>query len=218
MRPGLHDHGLHERLLRRGHRDGTGIFNALNACIDATCQSGAGDVCADAGSAACGSCQEGAATGACITTLLKCESDKAVGPADPDGGTAGFDAGPGKDAGTSLNCGGLVMCEGACGDAGASCASTCVAESTATAQALANQLEHCLATACPSVDGGTCATPGSACTGCRTQAEFDPSVCGTPFSTCQSDRSNASDAGTTPSPCRAARSPRLSPPRPAAGR
>jgi hypothetical protein len=172
-----------------------GLFNALNDCIEATCASACAG--ADAGSS-CSTCQEQAATGACITLLLTCEQDKDVGPADPDGGSVvAVDAGR-KDAGKELNCGGLVSCEGACGDAGASCASTCVGQSTPTAESLANALAHCLDMACPAVDGGSCASPGSTCTGCRTQAEFDPMVCGTAFSTCQDDTSNGADAGTSP--------------------
>jgi hypothetical protein len=179
-----------------------GIFSALNACIDATCPStgsaDGGPPCADAGSSTCSTCQSQAATGACSATLLTCEGDKTVGPADPDGGSASFDAGAPVDAGPALNCGNLEACEGSCGDAGAGCAAACVASSTPTAQALANQLESCLTTACPYADAGVCSSAGSACTGCRTQAEFDPSVCGTPFSACQADTSNSPDAGAGP--------------------
>jgi len=69
---------------------------------------------------------------------------------------------------------------------------------TPTAQALANDLNNCLSAACPTTDGGSCATAGSTCTGCRTQAEFDQGTCGMAFSTCQSDDSNAPDASTSP--------------------
>ena len=103
------------------------------------------------------------------------------------------------DAGASLNCGGLIACVAACsGDAGA-CASGCNDQATPEARALAGVLNGCLATACPSGDGGVCATPGTACGGCVEQAELTvPGTCGSPFNTCEADRSNSPDAGTSP--------------------
>ena len=63
-----------------------GLFNAFNACISDQCSSGDGGPCASPSSSACSSCNESAATGACISGLLACEQDKAMGPPDLDGG------------------------------------------------------------------------------------------------------------------------------------
>ncbi len=79
----------------------------------------------------------------------------------------------------------------------ASCLSACVAKGTSAGQALDMALANCVATACPTTDGGPCAMSGSACTGCESQAEFG--TCGDQFQACQDDTS-ASDGGTQPIP------------------
>jgi hypothetical protein len=173
-----------------------GLFNALNDCINATCSSAAGGPCASASSSACSSCQTSAATGACVSNLLGCEEDPVVGPPDPDGGGVVV---PPMDGGHELNCGGFIACVAACTGDGGACASSCTDQATPEARALAGVLNACLATACPSADGGVCATQGSACSGCVEQAELtltDP--CGSPFTACEADTSNSPDAGTSP--------------------
>jgi hypothetical protein len=177
-----------------------GLFDAFNDCLDANCSSSTGGPCADPNSMGCSSCQESAATGACISDLVTCEDDKSVGPPDLDGGAVVVvDSGVVGDGAALLTCGQLAMCESACNGADASaCNATCAASATSTAQSLDDALTTCLATHCPAADGGVCATPGSGCTGCQTQAEFDPDVCGTPFSNCQGDTSGTPDASVTP--------------------
>ncbi len=173
-----------------------GLFNAFNDCLNANCSSAPGGPCASSSSSACSSCQTGAATGACISDLIACSGDKAVGPPDLDGGGVVV---PPSDAGSELNCGGFIGCVEACtGDAGA-CVTSCTDQATPEARALAGVLNACLATACPSTDGGVCATPGTGCSGCVEQAELTvPGTCGASFTACEADRSNSPDAGTSP--------------------
>jgi hypothetical protein len=171
-----------------------GLFDALNDCISANCSSADGGPCADGSSSTCSSCQTGAATGACISDLFACEQDEAAGPPDPDGGGVVV---PPMDAGMELSCGQYTACVAACtGDAGA-CTTSCDDQATAEARALAGVLNGCLATACPSGDGGPCATQGSGCNGCVEQAEFG-GACATSYNTCENDTSNSPDAGNTP--------------------
>jgi hypothetical protein len=171
-----------------------GLFDALNDCISANCSSADGGPCADPSSSSCSSCDTSAATGPCISDLLACTSDTHMGPADPDGGGVVV---PPMDAGMQLSCGEYTSCVAACsGDAGA-CTMMCTSQATAEAVALAQALNDCLATACPSGDGGPCQMQGTGCNGCVEQAEFG-GPCSDPYNTCENDTSNSPDAGTTP--------------------
>jgi hypothetical protein len=79
------------------------------------------------------------------------------------------------------------------------CIAACNAEATPEAVALEAALNGCLALACPSTDGGPCATPGLACNGCIEQVTLaDPDTCATPYIACNSDTSNAPDGGVSP--------------------
>jgi len=158
-----------------------GIFNAFTDCIAAACP----------GNAAM-SCQQAAATGACVSYLTKCFGDTFVGPADPDGGSVVV-----LDSGASYNCGELNTCLEQCAvDGGASCDSDCNSRATAEATALYAALNSCLAIACPSTDGGPCAMQGLACSGCIEQVTLAyPNTCAAPYVACNSDTSNAPDGG-----------------------
>jgi hypothetical protein len=160
-----------------------GLFDAFNNCINTQCP-------ADASA----NCQQSAATGACAAFLSSCFADTSVGPPDPDGGGVVV---PHVDAGPLLNCGQFTACVAACSGDGGSCASMCGGEATSEAKALAGVLNGCLATACPSADGGPCAMAGTACNGCVEQVEFGGS-CSAPYQACQNDVSNAPDAGPNP--------------------
>jgi hypothetical protein len=171
-----------------------GLFNAFTTCIDDNCPSTDGGPCASSSSSACSTCNTQAATGACVNLLLACETDNHAGPADPDGGSVvPYDAGV-MEAGSSVSCGAIVSCQQGCAQGDASCLSTCLAQGTSTAQALDQALGNCVATACPAADGGPCATQGSACSGCESQANFG--ACASQFQACQDDTS-ATDGGTT---------------------
>ncbi len=172
-----------------------GLFNAFNACIESQCSADAGGPCAPDAST-CSTCQMAAATGkVCLPEFTACSADAVVGPPDLDGGAVVV---PSFDAGMQLACGALASCESACADAGAACPSDCAKMGTPEAQSLYDALSSCLSSHCPAADGGPCESAGSACSGCRTQAEFDPSTCGDQFTACQSDRSNAPDAAASP--------------------
>jgi hypothetical protein len=177
-----------------GHAQG--IFNAFNACLDAHCPSTDGGACANSGSSACSNCDTSAATGACISLLLVCEGDKQMGPPDPDGGSAEYDAGPMMDSGPRTSCGDLVGCQNACKDGDSACKKACFNQGTSAAQALDEALDNCVLTACPTTDGGPCAVASTTCTGCESEADFG--TCGSQFSACQDDKSGSSDAGTDP--------------------
>jgi hypothetical protein len=169
-----------------------GLFDVFTACLDVACQSAC-----SMSSMACSTCDRSAATGACVGRLSDCMGDEFVGPENGDAGAIYPDAGP-MDAGVKTNCGGLVACRGACAADAGSCIASCIDQSTVEAQGLANAVDRCLATTCPSTDGGPCAMGGSACTGCIAQAEFDNNTCGVPFTECQSDSSNSPDASVMP--------------------
>ena len=160
-----------------------GLFNQLNACIDTQCPN------ADS------TCQQNAASGACGGDLSSCFADTFVGPADPDGGAVVV-----PDAGPSYNCGELNVCLAGCAsDAGADCANGCNAKATPEAEALLSALNSCLAVACPSTDGGPCATQGQACAGCIEQVTLaEPNTCAAPYVACNSDTSNVDGGAVTP--------------------
>lgn len=162
-----------------------GLFNTFNNCLNAQC---AGSDASD--------CDTTAATGPCINDLLTCESDKVVGPADPDGGGVVV---PVSDAGQVYNCGQFLSCENNCSDDAGACQAACLAQATAEAAALAGALQNCLAMACPSTDGGPCVTPGLTCNGCIVQVELaEPDTCAGPYVACNSDTSNNPDGGSGP--------------------
>ncbi len=172
-----------------------GLFDALTDCINENCSSADGGPCASPSSAACSTCNAKAATGPCIMDLEGCENNAVVGPPNGDAGAVMVNT----DAGQVLNCGQLIACEGSCsGDAGA-CEAACAAQATAEAVALAQGLQACLAMACPSTDGGPCATPGLVCNGCIEQVELaQPDTCAAPYVACNGDTSNNPDGGASP--------------------
>src|SRR5439155_2917173 len=81
------------------------LFNAFDQCLNANCSSAAGGPCADSSSSTCSSCNQSAATGACIGGLANCENDDQAGPPNTSGDAG--DAGVGTD---ELACGALVAC------------------------------------------------------------------------------------------------------------
>jgi hypothetical protein len=100
------------------------------------------------------------------------------------------------DAGPTYNCGELNTCLAGCtGDAGA-CTTACNAQATPEAKALEATLQSCLATACPSTDGGPCTNAGSACMACIEEVTLaEPDTCATPYIACNMDKSNNPDGG-----------------------
>jgi hypothetical protein len=175
-----------------------GLFDFFNDCITERCPYTDPGACGpSSSSSACSNCQRAAATGACVSRLTLCTADNSMGPPNGDGGAIYPDAGT-PDAGMRTNCGELLACEAQCGVDGGTCLNACLSTSTPEAQSLANAVARCWNMICPSADGGVCATPSMACSGCITQSEFDNGECGIPFTTCQTDTSNSPDASVTP--------------------
>jgi len=157
-----------------------GLFNVFSDCVSAQCPNHDS------------TCESNAGSGACGGDLAQCFSDTFVGPPDPDGGAVVV-----PDSGATYNCGELNTCLANCPtDAGAGCATTCNDHATPQAEALEAALQSCLAIACPSTNGGPCATPGPACAGCIEQVTLaQPNTCAAPYVACNSDTSNLGDGG-----------------------
>ena len=157
-----------------------GLFTVFTACVNAQCPN------QDS------TCEQNAGSGPCGGDLAQCFSDTFVGPPDPDGGAVVV-----PDAGATYNCGELNTCIANCpSDAGAGCSTACNGHATPQAEALESALQSCLAIACPSTNGGPCATQGSACAGCIEQVTLaQPNTCAAPYVACNSDTSNLGDGG-----------------------
>jgi hypothetical protein len=168
-----------------------GLFDIFDDCLNAECPSTPGGPCAP-GSTTCSTCDQGAATAACVSTLVACEGDMHAGPPNGDAGAIY------PEAGSLYNCGELNVCMSACPKGDRSCVEACRGEATPKAQSLLAKLNACIATACPATDGGPCETNGPACMGCYEQVTLaEPDTCATQYIACNSDTSNTPDAGVT---------------------
>jgi hypothetical protein len=157
-------------------------FDSLQQCMSASCPSADGGVCATGGSQ-CSKCEQMAAMGgACTQQYDVCSGMTATS----DAGTASADAGA---AGQS--CSMLFGCAVGCGFT-PSCTSTCGAGGSPMAQAELDSLASCIMTACPSSDGGVCATNGPDCNSCEQQAT--QGACSQQYGAC-TGASAPSDAG-----------------------
>jgi hypothetical protein len=162
-----------------------GLFVAFTGCLDANCSAEAGGPCADSSSSTCSDCNQTAALGPCVSSLVSCQHDTSVAPANPDGGVV---APP--DAGPTYNCGQLLLCENACTSGDEACRSACSASATPEARALNGVLYDCLEMACPSTPGGPCEMPGLECNGCIEQVTLaEPNTCADPYVACNMDTS-----------------------------
>jgi hypothetical protein len=176
-------------------KNGQTLFDEFDACLAIACPPAGGGPCASPNSTECSTCNSNAATAACVAELVSCLNDTMMGPPNGDAGTGPADAGNGQ-----LGCGALVACVANCPTstpgAYAQCSSACKFTATPQALELDGVLDDCLATACPTTDGGVCMDPGTACAGCQEQAVFAmPNICAVPWTNCQSDKSALGDAG-----------------------
>ncbi|HTQ46682.1 MAG TPA: hypothetical protein VMI75_28205 [Polyangiaceae bacterium] len=175
------------------------LFTEFNDCLNTACPTAGGGPCVDVNSSACSTCNQNAATGACVTNLVSCLNDPVMGPPNGDAGIGPIDAGNGE-----LACGALVACVSNCPTnpaAYAQCSSACKFTATPQAIQLDGLLNDCLDMACPTTDGGVCATPGVSCAGCQEQAVFAmPNICAVPWTNCQNDRVSGDGGTAKPTP------------------